>query len=98
MLLSKNASATPVGFVAIEQINPIVGQSYSLPTTVRSSFPNINISGVPITRGYILALGVLIWRPWRSRFGYHFGFPLPPTAKLIVAKVESLIPSRSKNR
>jgi hypothetical protein len=31
----------------------------------------------------ILALGVLIWRPWRSRFGYHFGFPLPPTAKLI---------------
>ena len=31
----------------------------------------------------VLALAVLIWRPWRSRFGYHFGFPLPPTATLV---------------
>ncbi len=35
-------------FVSIEQINPMVGNTYTLPTTVRSSFPNINISGVPI--------------------------------------------------
>ncbi len=36
-------------FVGIEQINQGVGASgYSLATTVRSSFPNINISGVPI--------------------------------------------------
>jgi hypothetical protein len=31
----------------------------------------------------VLALAVLVWRPWRSRFGHHFGFPLPATAKLV---------------
>lgn len=35
-------------FIGIEQLNPIVGNSYALPTTARSSFPNLNISGVPI--------------------------------------------------
>ena len=36
-----------------------------------------------VTALVVLALAVLIWRPWRSRFGYHFSFPLPPTAKLV---------------
>ena len=36
-------------FIGIEQINQGVGTAgYSLATTIRSSFPNINISGVPI--------------------------------------------------
>lgn len=29
------------------------------------------------------ALALLVWRPWRSRFGHHFDFPIPPTAKLV---------------
>jgi hypothetical protein len=31
----------------------------------------------------VVALTLFIWRPWRSRFGYHFDFPLPPTARLV---------------
>jgi hypothetical protein len=31
----------------------------------------------------VLALALLIWSPWRSRFGYHFDFPFPQTAKLV---------------
>lgn len=31
----------------------------------------------------VLVLAVWIWRPWQSRFSYHFSFPLPPTAELI---------------
>lgn len=31
----------------------------------------------------ILALTLLIWRPWRASFGYHFSFPLPPSATLV---------------
>lgn len=46
-------------FVAIEQINPIVGNAYGLPTTVRSSFPNINISGVPIYCDHFCPAGQL---------------------------------------
>ncbi len=46
-------------FVAIEQINPMVGNTYALPTTVRSSFPNINISGVPIYADHFCPKGEL---------------------------------------
>ncbi len=35
-------------FVAVEQVNPAPGNSYTMDTTIRASFPNINISGVPI--------------------------------------------------
>lgn len=35
-------------FVAIEQINPTPGNQYTMDTAVRSSFPNLVISGVPI--------------------------------------------------
>jgi hypothetical protein len=36
-----------------------------------------------ITVLVVLTLALLVWRPWRSRFGYHFNFPLPPTAKMV---------------
>lgn len=36
-----------------------------------------------ITFLILLSLAILIWRPWRSSFGYHFSFSLPPTAKLV---------------
>jgi hypothetical protein len=35
-------------FIGVEQYNPIVGDQYSMATAVRSSFPNLNVSGVPI--------------------------------------------------
>jgi len=35
-------------FIGIEQINQVVGNQYTMDTAVRSSFPNLNISGVPI--------------------------------------------------
>lgn len=35
-------------FIGIEQINPAPGNSYTMDTSVRSSFPNINVSGIPI--------------------------------------------------
>lgn len=36
-----------------------------------------------ITALVILTLALLVWRPWRSRFGYHFDFPLPSSARLV---------------
>jgi hypothetical protein len=36
-----------------------------------------------ITVLIVLALALLVWRPWRWTFGYHFDFPLPPTARLV---------------
>lgn len=36
-----------------------------------------------ITVFVLLAVAVLVWSPWRARFGYHFGFPLPPTARMV---------------
>ena len=35
-------------FIGIEQINQGVGQQYTMDTAVRSSFPNLNVSGIPI--------------------------------------------------
>jgi hypothetical protein len=35
-------------FISIEQINPAPGSQYTMDTAVRSSFPNLVISGVPI--------------------------------------------------
>lgn len=35
-------------FIGIEQINPPPGNQFTMDTAVRSSFPNLNISGVPI--------------------------------------------------
>ena len=46
-------------FIGIEQINPMVGAQYGLPTAVRSSFPNINISGVPIYADHFCNKGSL---------------------------------------
>ena len=46
-------------FVGIEQINPQPGQSYSLATQVRSSFPNIVIAGVPIYADHFCPAGNL---------------------------------------
>lgn len=48
-------------FTGIEQINPMVGQSYALPTTVRSSFPNVNISGVPIYCDHFCPTGTMVF-------------------------------------
>jgi hypothetical protein len=35
-------------FISIEQINPPPGSTYTMDTAVRSSFPNLVVSGVPI--------------------------------------------------
>ena len=35
-------------FIGVEQYNPPPGQQFSMDTAVRSSFPNLNISGIPI--------------------------------------------------
>jgi hypothetical protein len=35
-------------FIGIEQINPAPGSQYTMDTAVRSSFPNLNVSSVPI--------------------------------------------------
>lgn len=35
-------------FIGIEQINQVVGNAYTMDTAVRSSFPNLVISGIPI--------------------------------------------------
>jgi len=35
-------------FIGIEQINQVVGNQYTMDTAVRSSFPNLNVSGIPI--------------------------------------------------
>ena len=35
-------------FIGIEQINQVVGNTYTMDTAVRSSFPNLVISGIPI--------------------------------------------------
>jgi hypothetical protein len=35
-------------FIATEQLNPGVGSQYTMDTAVRSSFPNLNVSGIPI--------------------------------------------------
>lgn len=48
-------------FIGIEQINQGVGAApYGLATTVRSSFPNINISGVPIYCDHFCPKGTMI--------------------------------------
>jgi hypothetical protein len=35
-------------FISIEQSNPVPGQTYTMDTAVRSSFPNLVVSGIPI--------------------------------------------------
>jgi hypothetical protein len=35
-------------FISIEQINPVPGSVYTMDTAVRSSFPNLVVSGIPI--------------------------------------------------
>ena len=35
-------------FIGIEQINPPPGSAFTMDTAVRSSFPNLNVSGIPI--------------------------------------------------
>lgn len=44
-------------FQAIEQVNPPPGASYTMDTTIRSSFPNIIISGVPIFADFFCPKG-----------------------------------------
>jgi hypothetical protein len=49
-------------FVGIEQINPGVGAGqYGLATTIRSSFPNININGVPIYCDHFCPTGSMFY-------------------------------------
>ena len=51
-------------FIGVEQYNPVVGNSYSMDTAVRSSFPNLNVNGTPIfndhfcTKGSVFAVNV----------------------------------------
>jgi hypothetical protein len=35
-------------FIGVEQFRPDVGNSYAMGTAIRSSFPNLNVAGVPI--------------------------------------------------
>jgi hypothetical protein len=44
-------------FTAIEQINPLPGERYTMDTAVRSSFPNMVISGIPIFADYFCPVG-----------------------------------------
>ena len=44
-------------FIASEQINPVPGNQYTMDTAVRSSFPNLNISGIPIFSDYFVPVG-----------------------------------------
>src|ERR1700687_2412308 len=44
-------------FIGIEQVNQSVGNQYDISTAIRSSFPNINISGVPIFADHFVPSG-----------------------------------------
>lgn len=44
-------------FIGIEQINPAPGNQYTMDTAVRSSFPNLNISGIPIFADHFCPTG-----------------------------------------
>ena len=44
-------------FIGIEQINQGVGNTYTMDTAVRSSFPNISISGIPIYSDHFCPVG-----------------------------------------
>jgi hypothetical protein len=44
-------------FVGIEQINPMPGNAYTMDTQVRSSFPNLIVSGVPIFQDHFCPKG-----------------------------------------
>ena len=44
-------------FIGIEQQNPSVGNQYTMDTAVRSSFPNLNISGIPIFADTFVPVG-----------------------------------------
>ena len=44
-------------FIGVEQLNPTVGNPYTMDTQVRSSFPNLNVSGIPIFCDSFVAAG-----------------------------------------
>ncbi len=44
-------------FIGIEQQNPATGNQYTMDTAVRSSFPNLNISGIPIFSDTFVPVG-----------------------------------------
>jgi hypothetical protein len=44
-------------FIGIEQLNPAVGNQYTMDTAVRSSFPNLNVSGIPIFQDHFCPVG-----------------------------------------
>jgi len=44
-------------FIGVEQFNPTVGSQYTMDTAVRSSFPNLHVSGVPIFADYFCPKG-----------------------------------------
>ena len=44
-------------FIGIEQVNNQAGTSFSMDTAVRSSFPNLNVSGIPIYADYFCPVG-----------------------------------------
>ena len=44
-------------FIGNEQQNVSPGGSYSMDTTARSSFPNLNVSGIPIFQDYFCPAG-----------------------------------------
>jgi len=44
-------------FQGIEQVNPVVGNAYNMDTAVRSSFPNLVVSGVPIFNDHFCPKG-----------------------------------------
>ncbi len=44
-------------FIGIEQINPVPGSQYTMDTAVRSSFPNLIVSGIPIFSDHFCPVG-----------------------------------------
>src|SRR6516225_4915686 len=44
-------------FIGIEQLNPVVGNPYNMDTQVRTSFPNLVVSGVPVFNDHFCPKG-----------------------------------------
>jgi len=47
-------------FIGIEQINPPPGSQFTMDTAVRSSFPNLFVSGVPIFADHFIPQGTVV--------------------------------------
>lgn len=73
--------------IGIEQVNVFPGSSYNADTNVRSSFPNVNVSGVPIFADHFVTSGTI----WGVNVKYTSMF-LSEDAAYDFSGFESLVP------